>query len=87
MSLQRTVLETVQGLLVKPMTSGGADVERLRANDRPQPPQRQTFDCTYEATLLGEVPVTVIRPPAIHCAELLVHLHGGVFVAGIGSIE
>lgn len=85
MSLQRTVLETVQGLLVKPMTSGGADVERLRANDRPQPPQRQTFDCTYEATLLGEVPVTVIRPPAIHSAELLVHLHGGVFVAGIGE--
>ncbi len=85
MSLQRVALDYFMGMRVKPMTAGGVDLDRLRAGDSPEPPQSRTYDCTYETSLLGGVPVTFVRPPRTESPELIVHLHGGVYVAGIGE--
>lgn len=85
MSLQRIVLGLLIGSRVKPLTADGLDVERLRANDRPVPPGKRTWGCTYQSAQLDGVRVTFVQPASIRSSRVLVHFHGGIYVAGIGE--
>jgi len=85
MSLRRVVLNFMMAYYVRPSMAKGLDVARLRARDMPDPQTKRNYGREYEAGELAGVKVTYVRPLTVESAGVLVHLHGGIYVAGISE--
>lgn len=67
------------------MLANGLDLAKLRQNDMPEPRTKRTWGCQYEAGHLANVKVTYVQPADTDSSKVLVYLHGGIYVAGIGE--
>ena len=63
----------------------GLDVEKLREANMPEPQTERTWGCQYEKGHLAGVNVIYVRPAKLNSDGVLVHLHGGLYVAGISE--
>jgi monoterpene epsilon-lactone hydrolase len=87
MSLQRALFNFVAYYQARPSTAKGLNLVKLRARDMPEPQTKRTWGCQYEAGTLAGVRVTYVRPANIQSGKVLVHLHGGLYAAGIGELH
>lgn len=85
MSWQRVLFNFVAAYRLRSRMAKGLDLATLRASEMPQPRSRYTYGCTYEGGRLAGVAVTTVRPARADSDGVLVYLHGGAYVVGIGE--
>lgn len=85
MSLQFKITKFMLYYLIRPAMTKELNLRMVRLGEMKEPEIKQDFGCSYDADLLEDVAITWVRPPAVRTENVIVYLHGGLYVAGITS--
>ena len=85
MSLQRIVLNFMMYYYIRSRMANGLDLAKMRVDDMSEPQTKRTWGCQYEVGHLAGVKVTYVRPAKMDSSGVVVHFHGGIYVAGISE--